>query len=74
MRVEGLVVSPDNVAKVVINERTGTVVMGENVRIGTIAIAHGNLSVQIKESAECYPTTAVFGWPDRCYTGYHHNG
>lgn len=50
-RVEGLPVSPDNVAKVVINERTGTVVMGENVRISTIAIAHGNLSVQIKESA-----------------------
>jgi len=50
MRVEGLVVNPDNAAKVVINERTGTVVMGENVRIGTIAIAHGNLSVQIKES------------------------
>lgn len=50
MRVEGLMVTPDNAAKVVINERTGTVVMGENVRIGTIAIAHGNLSVQIKES------------------------
>jgi flagellar P-ring protein precursor FlgI len=49
--VEGLLVTPDNMAKVVINERTGTVVMGENVRISTIAIAHGNLSVQIKESA-----------------------
>ena len=48
--VEGLSVTPDNTAKVVINERTGTVVMGENVRISTIAIAHGNLSVQIKES------------------------
>jgi flagellar P-ring protein precursor FlgI len=34
---------------VVINERTGTVIMGENVRISTIAIAHGNLSIQIKE-------------------------
>ena len=50
MRVESLMVDPDNAAKVVINERTGTVVMGENVRISTIAIAHGNLSVQIKES------------------------
>jgi len=50
MRVESLRVNPDNAAKVVINERTGTVVMGENVRINTIAIAHGNLSVQIKES------------------------
>jgi len=51
-RVEGLLVNPDNIAKVVINERTGTVVMGENVRIGVIAIAHGSLSVQIKESAD----------------------
>ena len=34
----------------VINERTGTVVMGEDVRISTIAIAHGNLSIEVKES------------------------
>jgi flagellar P-ring protein precursor FlgI len=50
--IEGLTVTPDAVAKVVINERTGTVVMGSNVRISTIAIAHGNLSIQIKESAD----------------------
>jgi flagellar P-ring protein precursor FlgI len=50
--IEGLEVIPDAVAKVVINERTGTVVMGSEVRISTIAIAHGNLSIQIKESAE----------------------
>ncbi len=49
--IEGLGVTPDAVAKVVINERTGTVVMGSDVRISTIAIAHGNLSIQIKESA-----------------------
>jgi flagellar P-ring protein precursor FlgI len=45
-----LEVEPDNDAKVVINERTGTVVMGEQVRISTIAIAHGNLSIVIKEN------------------------
>jgi flagellar P-ring protein precursor FlgI len=50
--IEGLEVIPDAVAKVVINERTGTVVMGSEVRVSTIAIAHGNLSIQIKESAE----------------------
>ncbi len=49
--IEGLEVQPDAVARVVINERTGTVVMGENVRLSTIAIAHGNLSIVIKESA-----------------------
>jgi flagellar P-ring protein FlgI len=44
-----LEVEPDNDAKVVINERTGTVVMGASVRISTIAIAHGNLSIIVKE-------------------------
>ncbi|MDY6986471.1 MAG: flagellar basal body P-ring protein FlgI [Thermodesulfobacteriota bacterium] len=50
--IEGLEVTPDAVAKVVINERTGTVVMGSSVRISTVAIAHGNLSIQIKQSAD----------------------
>ena len=47
--VERLEVTPDAVAKVILNERTGTVVLGENVRISTVAVAHGNLSIQIKE-------------------------
>lgn len=50
-RIEKLDVVPDAISKVVINERTGTVVMGENVRISTVAIAHGNLSLQINEGA-----------------------
>ena len=50
--IEKLDVNPDMGAKVVINERTGTVVMGENVRISTVAIAHGNLSIVIKESPQ----------------------
>ncbi len=45
-----LEVEPDNEAKVVINERTGTVVMGEQVRISTIAVAHGNLSIIVREN------------------------
>ncbi|PID73649.1 MAG: flagellar biosynthesis protein FlgA [Desulfobacterales bacterium] len=49
--IESLSVSPDTAARVVINERTGTVVMGEQVRISTVAVAHGNLSIQINESA-----------------------
>jgi flagellar P-ring protein precursor FlgI len=48
--LERLDVTPDIMAKVVINERTGTVVMGENVKISTLAIAHGNLSIVIRES------------------------
>jgi len=50
--IERLEVQPDITARVIINERTGTVVMGENVRISTIAIAHGNLSIVIKESPQ----------------------
>ena len=50
--IEGLGVTPDTVSKVVINERTGTVIMGENVRISTIAIAHGNLSIEIKQDQQ----------------------
>jgi flagellar P-ring protein precursor FlgI len=50
--IESLGVTPDIVSKVVVNERTGTVIMGENVRISTIAIAHGNLSIQIDESQD----------------------
>ena len=48
--IERLEVVPDSVAKVILNERTGTVVLGENVRISTVAVAHGNLSIQIKEN------------------------
>jgi flagellar P-ring protein precursor FlgI len=48
--IETLEVTPDATAKVIVNERTGTIVMGENVRISTVAVAHGNLSIQIKEN------------------------
>jgi flagellar P-ring protein precursor FlgI len=50
--VENVEVSVDGPAVVVLNERTGTVVMGENVRISTVAVAHGNLSIQIREEKE----------------------
>ncbi|BCS55802.1 flagellar basal body P-ring protein FlgI [Geobacter sp. SVR] len=48
--VETLDVRPDTIAKVVLNERTGTIVMGEQVRISTVAVSHGNLSLVIKET------------------------
>ncbi len=46
--LEGLDVKIDTVAKVVVNERAGTVVMGSNVRISDVAIAHGNLTIEVK--------------------------
>ena len=48
-RIENLDVTPDSEAKVIIDERTGTIVMGENVKISSVAVAHGALFVQIKE-------------------------
>lgn len=47
--LEKIQVQPDRVAKVIVNERTGTVVIGENVRMSSVAIAHGNLTIQVKE-------------------------
>ena len=46
--LERLTVEPDRIAKVVINERTGTVILGSGVRIAPVAIMHGNLTVQIQ--------------------------
>lgn len=50
--IESLDVPVDAPAIVMLNEKTGTVVMGDNVRISTVAVAHGNLSIQIKEDAK----------------------
>lgn len=47
-----LMVRPDVPARVVIDEKTGTVIIGENVRISKVAVAHGNLSVEIRETPE----------------------
>ncbi len=50
--IESLDVPVDVAAIVILNEKTGTLVMGDNVRISTVAVAHGNLSIQIKEDAK----------------------
>ena len=50
--IETLTIVPDTKAKVVVNEKTGTVVIGENVTISTVAVAHGNLTVTIKKSSD----------------------
>ncbi|MBN2654472.1 MAG: flagellar basal body P-ring protein FlgI [Nitrospirae bacterium] len=47
-RIELLDVEVDMPAKVVVNERTGTIVMGDNVRIAPVALAHGGLTIEIK--------------------------
>lgn len=66
--IETLTVIPDTTAKVVINEKTGTVVIGSDVTISSVAVAHGNLSVTIddgngprKESVMTLPGTSTIG-------------
>lgn len=46
-RIESVLVTTDVAAKVVLNARTGTVVMGANVQISTVALAHGGLHVEV---------------------------
>jgi len=50
--IEQLTVVPDQIARVVIDERSGTIVMGENVRISTVAIAQGNLTIRVTETPQ----------------------
>ena len=46
--LESLLVEADRPARVIINERTGTIVLGKDVRVAPVAILHGNLSVEIQ--------------------------
>ena len=51
-KVEYLDVQVDMTARVVINERTGTIIIGDKVRISPVAIAHGSLAIEISEMPE----------------------
>ena len=62
--IEGLDVAVDLPAKVVVNERTGTVVLGEHVRISTCAISHGNLTISVKNTLHVsQPPASLLGGP-----------
>jgi flagellar P-ring protein precursor FlgI len=58
-QLDDLPVESDTVARVVINERTGTVVVGGDVRIGPAAVAHGNLAVRIATKLEVSQPNAM---------------
>lgn len=51
-QLERLDVHPDVPARVVVNERTGTIIMGEHVRVATVALAHGNLNITIRTETQ----------------------
>ncbi len=50
--LEQLRVEPDQLARVIIDEQSGIIVMGQNVRISTVAIAQGSLTIRVTESAQ----------------------
>ncbi|MCB1413169.1 MAG: flagellar basal body P-ring protein FlgI [Xanthobacteraceae bacterium] len=50
--IEQLQVEPDNTARIIIDERSGIIVMGRDVRVATVAVAQGNLTVSISESPQ----------------------
>jgi len=64
MAVENLLVTPDTVARVVIDEKSGTIVMGADVRIAQVAISQGGLTVRVRENynvSQPYPVSVGGG-------------
>jgi flagellar P-ring protein FlgI len=57
--IENLPVSPDGIAKVVINERDGTVVVGDKVRIAPVAVTNRNITLRVNAPAPAPATTAA---------------
>lgn len=49
-RLEGILVEPETRARVVVDQRSGTIVMGADVRISRVAVAQGNLTLRVEES------------------------
>jgi len=60
-RVENTIVQPDQRARVVVNERTGTVVSGGSVRISAVTVTHGNLRVSIVTDYLVSQPNGVYG-------------
>lgn len=52
--LENIEISPDSPARVVVDEKTGTVVIGENVRISRVAVSHGDMSIVVREEPEVF--------------------
>ena len=57
--IERLTIEPDTTAKIVVNERTGTIIMGKQVHIAPVAIMQGNLTVEIQTIQEVSQPNAL---------------
>jgi len=64
MEVENLTVTPDTIARVVINEKTGTVISGGNARIDQVSITHGDLKISITNETKVYSDLISIGDDD----------
>ena len=60
-RVLNAQIEPSNLARVVVDERTGTIVMGADVRINTVAVSHGNLTINISSTVEVNKDQSFLG-------------
>jgi len=55
--IESIEINPDQKARVVINEKTGTIVIGENVKISKVGISHGNINLKVIDEKTKKSTT-----------------
>ncbi|MFY0647330.1 flagellar basal body P-ring protein FlgI [Sulfitobacter geojensis] len=70
MAVENLTLTPDAVARVVVDEKSGTIVMGADVRIAQVAISQGGLTVRVQENFQVsQPGPVSFGGSTAVVTG-----
>ena len=63
--LENLLVQPQRKSRVVVNERTGTIVAGGDVRVGQVSVSHGNLKVEINDEYSVSQPDGVFVRPSR---------
>lgn len=57
--IEQLIVEPDQIARVVIDEQTGTIVMGRDVKVSQVAVAQGNLTLLVTETPQAVQPNAL---------------
>ena len=62
-QVERIPVIPDSIAKVIVNERTGTVIINQDVRVDPVAITHGNITVKVQVENQVIPATPLTNAP-----------
>ncbi|WP_428243649.1 flagellar basal body P-ring protein FlgI [Gynuella sp.] len=67
-RVENIQVIPDSVARVVVNEKTGTVISGGDVRIGKVSITHDDIKISVSNETRAYSSLALINTQDKGVT------